>query len=131
MSPVYMSKKDFDLFAYLNEKTPFKSGVLGGYMISSRIPAFTHDMVYLGTPSTYPGYEQQVDNMYSIYAGHAHKDQLYKFLKTENIIYIIWGPEEKNITTDYYHKKIRSLTDVYPKLKCIYQAGGTQLYAFQ
>lgn len=126
---IYMPENDYKVFNYLNTKTPVMSNVLGGYLLSSEIPAFTHNTVYVGIPSDTSEYSAQVQAVYTFYAGRFTRSEVVNFLKSNNITYVIWGPEEKDITMKYYPRKVMSLSARYKELNFLYKTGDIEIYA--
>jgi hypothetical protein len=123
---IYMPKEDFAVFNYLNTHTTNGSGVLASGIMSNLIPAYTDDRTGIGSLWSFNStYDTQLNTVNAFYAGQPVSSN---YLKRNNISYVLWGPNEQQITTRYSRGNVTDLSQVYKNLKLVYQTSSTKLY---
>ncbi|MFA6081406.1 MAG: hypothetical protein WC741_03280 [Patescibacteria group bacterium] len=108
---------------WLETNTDHKTVVLSKITAGNYIPAFSGNFVYLGHSGETPNFEKRTEKVNEFFSGNLPENQAFKFLKTENIRYVFYGPQEKeNSLKDIGNYKF--LAPVYKtKLVTIYEYG--------
>ena len=105
---------------WLEEKTDHSSIVLSKITAGNYIPAYSGNFVYLGHIVETPHYEDRAKKADEFFSGSLEKEQALKFLETENISYVFYGPQEKE-------NSIKDIS-VYPFLISVYQSHLVTIY---
>lgn len=123
---IYMPQDEFNIFDYLNTHTLSGSGILAGSIMSNLIPAYTDDRSCIGSLWSFnTTYNTELNIVNAFYAGQpASKD----YLKENNVSYVLWGPNEQQLTARYAHYEITDLRQFHKNLKLVYQTDTTKLY---
>lgn len=100
----YISKEENEALNFLN-KNANNLGILSFYNLGNLIPAKTNSKVYFGHLLQTPNSQEKINNLISFYANVFSDEDAKKFLKENNISYILWGEEEKNITISHSNEK--------------------------
>lgn len=105
---------------WLETKTDHSTVVLAKITVGNYIPAYSGNFVYLGHGSETPHYDQRQQMVDEFFSGNLSEKQAYQFLKTENISYVFYGPQEKE----------NSAKDIsaYPFLTASYQSPMVIIY---
>ncbi|EKE14675.1 MAG: hypothetical protein ACD_12C00348G0002 [uncultured bacterium] len=105
---------------WLEINTDHQTVVLAKITASNYIPAYSGNFVYFGHIAETPHYDERTRKVDEFFSGSLTERQTYKFLKTENINYIFYGPQEKE----------NSIKDIgkYPFLKPVYQSLLVTIY---
>lgn len=101
---IYLSKDEDEALNFLNENGKNK-GVLSGYTLGNILPAKTDSRVYFGHLLQTPNSQEKINKLMRFYANILSDDEANKFLKENNISYIVWGTEEQSITISNTNKK--------------------------
>ncbi|KKS65144.1 hypothetical protein A3A14_00170 [Candidatus Daviesbacteria bacterium RIFCSPLOWO2_01_FULL_43_38] len=94
----YLKSTEREALEFLDTKTPKGSGVLASYTMGNYIPANTNNKVYFGHLLQTPDAEEKINNIIMFYSNKFSEDDAAEFVKEAGITYIIFGPEERNIT---------------------------------
>jgi hypothetical protein len=105
---------------WLETDTNHKTVVLSKITAGNYIPAYSGNFVYLGSTGETPDFNQRTEKVNDFFSGDLPEKQALKFLKTENISYIFYGPQEKE----------NSIKDIslYTFLKAIYKSPLVIIY---
>ena len=108
---------------WLEINTDHQTVVLSKITAGNYIPAYSGNFVYLGHGSETPYYDDRTRKADEFFSGNLGKEQAFIFLKTENINYIFYGPQEKE----------NSLKDIgsYKFLTPVYQSQLVIIYHFE
>lgn len=105
---------------WLEKNTDNKAIILSKITAGNYIPAYSGNFVYLGHGAETPHYGDRVRKADEFFSGNLGEEQALKFLKTENINYIFYGPQEKeNAAKDI---------GVYTFLRPVYQSPLVTIY---
>lgn len=80
---------------WLENKTNHQTVVLSKITAGNYIPAYSGNFVYLGHIAETPDYNKRTEKVNEFFSGSLSDKQALKFLKTENINYVFFGPQEK------------------------------------
>lgn len=114
-------KKSLD---YLNNPQFKNKGILSLYKSGNLIPANTDLKVYFGHFLQTPDAANKIKQAVSFYTNKMKNDQAKRFLKDENLQFVYFGEEERNVILAYAKKD----TLDYDFLKPIYEFGKIKIY---
>lgn len=83
---------------YFAENTKKEETVLSYVTAGNYIPAYAGNYVYIGHANT-PDEDVKEKMAAYFYSGRMKPDEASEFLRKENIAYIFWGPQEKELGT--------------------------------
>lgn len=112
-----------EAMAWLQVNTPRSAVVLSEQSTGNLIPVYSGNTVYVGHANTV-NLEQKLLSVHAFYEGHMSENEALNWLSQENISYIVYGPEEKELTT----YTVKDLRFFYPKLAPTYQNARIELY---
>ena len=92
---MYPLKDMFNAFIWLDKNTKNEEVVLSHIYAGNYIPAYSGNFVYLGHNPETPHYDERVKKLETFYSGTMEEKDAKKFLKEENISYILYGPQER------------------------------------
>jgi len=123
---IYMPEDEFAVFSYLNQHTNPGSGVLASGIMSNLIPAYTDDRSCIGSLWSFNAtYDTELNTVNAFYAGRPVSK---KYLKQQNISYVLWGPNEQQITQRYVSANVTDLRQIDKNVQLVYQTNSTKLY---
>lgn len=122
----YLTSGEKQTLVYISTQVPPEKHFLASYPFSNIIPAFAIQKVYMGHRLLVANSGEKEINMMRFYAGVFSEKEAKEFLSSNNIDYVVYGPQEQNISKDYGGKN--SLK--YPFLKKIYQNSDTSIYQY-
>lgn len=93
----YFSKHEYRGLEFLNNISNKNDAVLSSYQLGNIIPTFTHNTVYFGHLLQTPNSNEKLYYLSLFYQGRFSRKDANKFLKSNNISYIMFGKEEKEI----------------------------------
>ena len=111
----------YNAFIWLDKNTKNEDIVLSHIYAGNYIPAYSGNFVYLGHNPETPHYDERVRKLESFYSGTLANEDAEKFLKEENIKYVLYGPQEKEKSTE----DIKT----YPFLKPVFNSYHVTLYS--
>ncbi|MFA6532942.1 MAG: hypothetical protein WCT22_03010 [Patescibacteria group bacterium] len=108
---------------WLETNTDHEAVVLSKITAGNYIPAYSGNFVYLGHSGETPNFGDRTEKVNEFFSGNLPEEQALKFLKTENISYVFYGPQEKE----------NNLKDilVYSFLKPVYQSPLVTIYKYE
>ena len=118
---MYPLKDMYNAFIWLDKNTKNEDIVLSHIYAGNYIPAYSGNFVYLGHNPETPHYDERVRKLESFYSGTLANEDAEKFLKEENIKYVLYGPQEKEKSTEDIKK--------YPFLKPVFNSYHVTLYS--
>ncbi len=80
---------------WLEKNTDHQTVVLSKITAGNYIPAYSGNFVFLGHGGETPDYDMRTEKVNEFFSGNLPEKRALKFLKTENISYIFYGPQEK------------------------------------
>lgn len=80
---------------WLEQNSPRSSVVLAKITAGNYIPAYSGNFVYLGHGAETPHFDDRIKKADEFFIGNLTEKEALKFLKTENIGYVFYGPQEK------------------------------------
>lgn len=92
----YITQDESQALKFLNTYAQNK-GILSGYNMGNIIPAKTNSRSYFGHLLQTPSHQEKINNLIRFYTNIFSEDEAIKFLKENNINYIIWGKEEQEL----------------------------------
>ena len=105
---------------WLENNTSHQTVVLSKITAGNYIPAYSGNFVYLGHSGETPDYNNRSEKVNEFFSGNLLEKQALEFLKTENISYIFYGPQEKENSS----KNI----NIYSFLTSVYQSPFVTIY---
>ncbi|HEX7542948.1 MAG TPA: hypothetical protein VF385_02625 [Patescibacteria group bacterium] len=105
---------------WLEKNTDHQTVVLSKITAGNYIPAYSGNFVYFGHGAETPNYNQRTEKVNEFFSGNLTEKQALNFLRTENISYIFYGPQEKE-------NNLRDI-GVYNFLKPVYQSPLVIIY---
>lgn len=96
----YITKEESEAIYFLNQNSPKGSGILSSYILGNYIPTQTHNRVYFGHFYQTPNSKEKTENIKNFYSNNLSVEEAKSILRKNNISYIIWGPDEKEITSE-------------------------------
>jgi len=85
----------YNAMMWLKDNTARTDVVFSKVTAGNYIPAYSGNYVYLGHNPETPLYSQKVDNINQFFSGTMSSQNALKFLKSQNISYVFFGPQEK------------------------------------
>lgn len=105
---------------WLEKNTDRQTVVLSKITAGNYIPAYSGNFVYLGHGAETPHFDDRIKKADEFFSGNLEKEEALKFLKTENINYVFYGPQEKeNSSQDI---------NIYSFLTPVYQTPLVTIY---
>ncbi len=92
---MYPLKDFWNALKWLETNTNHNAIVLSQYTAGNYIPAYSGDFVYFGHNPETPFYAEREPKLNNFFSGLMEDKDAYNFLKTENISYVFYGPQEK------------------------------------
>jgi len=120
---VYPLKDFMDGIDYLRLNTKINDVVLAYEAAGNYIPAYAGNLVYLGHANT-PDEDGKLKIAARLFRGEMTVDEAKNFLATENIKYIYFGPQERELGG------IRDLASEYPFITPVYNNSRIVIYKF-
>lgn len=80
---------------WLESKTNHQTVVLSKVTAGNYIPAYSGNFVYLGHAGETPDFNTRINKANIFFSGKMNEKQAQNFLRSENISYIFYGPQEK------------------------------------
>lgn len=105
---------------WLEKNTNHQTVVLSKITAGNYIPAYSGNFVYFGHGTETPHYDQRQQMVDEFFSGSLSEKQASQFLKTENISYVFYGPQEKENAS-------KDMKD-YPFLTPVYQLPMVTIY---
>jgi hypothetical protein len=105
---------------WLEKNTDRQTVVLSKITAGNYIPAYSGNFVYLGHGVETPHFDDRIKKADEFFIGNLTEKQALKFLKTENISYVFYGPQEKE-------NSIKDIS-VYSFLIPVYQTPLVTIY---
>lgn len=96
---IYLTQEEKLAFAFLEKNTPKERTVLSSYRVSNHLPAHTDSWVFAGHEFQSPDFSNRQQEVQRFYGGKMNQTEMKEFLHKNNIRYIFYGPEEKQIST--------------------------------
>ena len=84
-----------EMYSYLSQQK--NANVLATYTTSNHIPALTGMKVYAGHTIQTPRFDEKQSAINAFYSGRQKKNVAIEFLKNNNITYIVYGTDEKEL----------------------------------
>lgn len=84
-----------EMYLYLSQQK--NANVLAAYATSNHIPAFTGMKVYAGHTIQTPQFYEKQSAINAFYSGKQKKNEAIDFLKNNNIAYVVYGTDEKEL----------------------------------
>ena len=94
----FLLKEEKEALTYLDKNTQGGTGVLASYTMGNYIPAHTGNRVYFGHHYQTPNSKEKIKNLTRFYKNEYSEEEARQFLIKNNISYVVWGPDEKDIT---------------------------------
>ena len=113
----YLKSTEREALEFLDTSTPKGSGVLASYTMGNYIPANTNNKVYFGHLLQTPNAEEKINNSIMFYSNKFSEEEAIEFIKEARVNYIIFGPEEKNITLSNSQSSDLKYTFLFPVFK--------------
>ncbi len=117
---MYPMKDFYNGLKWLEINTDHKTVVFSKITAGNYIPAYSGNFVYLGSTGETPNFEERTEKVNEFFSGSLTENQALKFLKTENISYVFYGPQEKE-------NNLKDIA-VYTFLKPVYQSPLVIIY---
>lgn len=105
---------------WLESKTSHQTVVLSKITAGNYIPAYSGNFVYLGHAGETPDFNTRIDKTNIFFTGNMNEKQAQNFLRSENISYIFYGPQEKE-------NSLKEIGD-YKFLKPVYKSSLVIIY---
>ena len=121
----YLTAEEGKGFDFLNNNTEKNSGVLTAYTIANYLPVHTDNRVYFGHFLQTPEAEEKIQLLYAFYGNLFSESEAKEFIASNNIDYVWWGLEEKEITGKTEEKTLK-----YSFLKPVYENEDVVIYVF-
>ena len=121
----YLSKNEDEAVDFLNHKSPSGSGILSYYPIGNHLPAHTDNRVYYGHNHQTPNSKEKIENLNKFYANEYSNEEVEKFIKDNNISYVWWGRDEKEIANKNNEENLK-----YDFLKPVYTNSEVVIYSY-
>ena len=119
----YLTAEEGKAFDFLNNNTENNSGVLASYTIANYLPVHTNNRVYFGHFLQTPEADKKIELLYGFFGNLFSESEAEKFIVSNNIDYIWWGIEEKEITAKTEEKTLK-----YSFLKPVYENETVTIY---
>jgi len=98
---VFIPNDVLSAFEYLDSGTPKESVVFGGDLISSMIPAFTHNRVVIGRGDVVDDYPERIQGMQDFFQLHLPPDAMKRYIDRYHVTYILFGIDGPNFTAPF------------------------------
>ncbi|MFA5770618.1 MAG: hypothetical protein WC894_03955 [Patescibacteria group bacterium] len=92
---MYPLKDFYNGLKWLETNTDHQTVVLSKITAGNYIPAYSGNFVYLGHSGETPDFNKRTEKVNKFFLGTLPEKEALKFLKTENISYVFYGPQEK------------------------------------
>lgn len=115
---VFIPQDFLSALTYLERNTPQESVVLTGELMSSVIPAFTHNRVILGRGDVVTGYDQKLAGMYAMFGADPAPAAVRGYLNRYRVHYVIFGTDTPGFCPVYC---------TYPFLKAVFYEGNVMV----
>jgi hypothetical protein len=122
----YITEEEKKAIDFLDLKSPKESGVLSSYILGNYIPTQTQNRVYFGHTYQTPNSKEKKDNLYNFYSNKLTEKEAQNFLQTNNISFIIWGPDERIITENSKNSELE-----YQFLETVYNNPKVTIFSFK
>lgn len=117
---MYPLKDFYNGIKWLEMNSLRSSIVLSKYTAGNYIPAYSGNFVYFGHNPESPHFDERSQKVEYFFSGAMSPTEAYKFLQTEKINYVFYGPQEKD-------KNTQSI-DRYEFLKPVYQSALVTIF---
>lgn len=121
--PLYRPAGEREVFQFLAESAPPSSAVLASYDTSTALPAFAPMRVPIGHGPESLGLTEIRPEVEDFFRGAGSLDERLALLETLGIDYVIWGPLEDELGTDFLSKA--------PEATLIFDRAGYRIYSLQ
>ena len=111
----------FDGIFYLRDKTKREDVVLGYISTGNYIPAYSGNYVFIGHANT-PDEDKKEVVAASFFKGEMTRDEAVKFLTKERIVYVFFGPQERELGNVF------DLKQKYDFLNPVYNNNRVSIY---
>jgi hypothetical protein len=81
------------------QKLPRESGVMVREYFGEILPGFANVRVYIGGQHGFPDWLERQANAITFFSGTLPESEAKQFLKTNDIQYVFYGPDEQSVTT--------------------------------
>jgi hypothetical protein len=108
---------------WLEKNSDHQTVVLSKITAGNYIPAYSGNFVYLGHGGETPDFDQRTEKVNEFFSGNLSEKEAFKFLETENISYIFYGPQEKE-------NNIKDI-NLYKFLMPVYQSQLVIIYKYE
>lgn len=119
----YLTAEEGKGFDFLKNSTKKNSGVLASYTIANYLPVHTNNRVYFGHFLQTPEADKKIELLYGFFGNLFSESEAEKFIVSNNIDYVWWGKEEKEITAKTEEKTLK-----YSFLKPVYENETVTIY---
>lgn len=119
----YLTAEEGKAFDFLKNNAKKDSGVLAGYTIGNYLPAHTDSRVYFGHNLQTPKADEKIQRLYYFFGNIFSESEAKEFIASNNIDYVWWGKEEKEITNKTEEKILK-----YSFLKPFYENETVVIY---
>ncbi len=96
---MYPLKDFYNALIWLKNNTKITDVILTKVTAGNYIPAYAGNFVYLGHSSETPQFNDRVNQADQFFSGEMDNASAKLFLKTNNIAYVFFGPQEKDNNT--------------------------------
>lgn len=110
----------YQALQWLENNTRHEQIVLSQLTAGNYIPAYAGNFVFLGHQGETPHFDQRWQQVMNFYSGTMIDAAAYQFLKQENIVYVFYGPQEKENTKNDINR--------YPFLKPVFERPYVTIY---
>ncbi len=118
---IYPLKDFMDAIFYLKSNSEIRDVVLAGETAGNYIPAYSGNFVYVGHANT-PHEAEKAQKVEQFYAGKMELKDSLQFLRRENIAFVYYGPQEKDMGN------LNGLNIKYPFLIAVYKNPQVIIY---
>lgn len=122
----FLLKEEKEALDFLDNNAKSGTGVLASYKLGNFIPAYTKSRVYFGHNFQTPGSYEKQNKLTEFYSNMLGAQEAEKFLINNNISYIVWGVEEKEIT---YKSSLQDGLN-YDFLRSFYSNSKIDIYSY-
>lgn len=118
---MYPLKDFWNALLWLKQNTKRDSVVLSQYTAGNYIPAYSGNFVYFGHNPETPFFSNREQAVNDFFSGEMSLNKAINFLKSANISYVFFGPQEKD-------KNVKKL-DNYSFLKPVFESNYVTIFA--